>query len=105
MNLLDLNKNNYSIDLININNMNQNSVKIHEFFKNDEVSFSFSLSKSLDGFVNSTFYMSNLKPNHLTNIKINFSVQKFVTLKVLSTSGNTLNFMESRGIKKVKYFI
>lgn len=111
LNIMDNNPNNnklinYSSNNLIDNNSNAlNQSKNHEFFKNDEVSFSFTLFKSFDGSINSTFYMSNLKPKQLTNVKINFSVQKFVTLKVISTSGNALNPMETRGIKKVKLII
>ena len=101
MNLINSNLINPNNNLINNNPILLNQSKYHEFFKNDEVSFCFTLYKSFDGSMNSAFYMSNLKPKQLTNVKINFSVQKFVNLKVLSTSGNTLNPMEIRGIKKV----
>lgn len=102
INLLDINPVvNNDNNLITNNPIVLNQPKFHEFFRNDEVSFCFTLFKSFDGSINSNFYMSNLKPKQLTNVKINFSVQKFVTLKVLSTSGNSLNPMETRGIKKV----
>lgn len=109
INLLDMNQITSANNLINHNTsnlINENPIifiqsKFHEFFKNDEVSFCFTLCRSFDGSVNSTFYMLNAKPKQLTNVKINFSVQKFVSLKVLSTSGNSLNSMETRAIKKV----
>ncbi len=112
INFQDMNPNHNANNLINqnntsnlLNNINNpiviNPSKYHEFFKNDEISFCFTLFKSSDGSINSTFYMSNLEPKQLTNVKINFSVQKFVNLKVLSTIGNALNSTETRGIKKV----
>jgi len=105
INILDINPNNNLIDSNKNNLINNNpiilNIKYHEFFKNDEVSFCFSLYKSFDCSITSTFYMSNLKPKELSNVKINFSVQKFVNLKVLSTNRNALNPMETRGIKKV----
>lgn len=75
--------------------------KCHEFYRDAEVSFSFTIKKLPDGSYNSIFYMSNHTSFALTNIKINFMVQKFVTLKVLSTSGSTLENSEIKGIKKV----
>lgn len=103
---LDFNNNNLLNFNSNFSNNNNdfvlNTDKFYEFFRNDEISFSFTLNRSFDGSINSVFYMSNLKTNKLNNVKINFSVQKFVTLKVLNTSGNVLNPMEIRGIKKVR---
>ena len=79
---------------------NINVEKFHEFFKNEEISIGFTLQRLSDGSINSIFYMSNFLNKNLTNIKINFMVQKFVTLKVLLTSGNNLGPMEFKGIKK-----
>lgn len=75
--------------------------KYQEFYRDSEVSFGFSIKNESDGSFKSIFYMSNLTSNSLSNIKINFMVQKFVTLKVLSTSGNSLEPSEIKGIKKV----
>jgi hypothetical protein len=81
---------------------NTSNEKFHEFFKNNEISIGFTLQKLSDGSINSNFYMSNLLNKNLTDIKINFMVQRFVTLKVISTSGNNLGQYENKGIKKVK---
>jgi hypothetical protein len=88
----------FSVD--NIINENKNE-KFHEIFNNKEISIGFTLYKLQDESINSNFYISNLLNKNLTDVKINFMVQRFVTLKVISTSGNKLEPLENKGIKKV----
>lgn len=103
--LPNLNSTSQNVNFISNDLIKINAEKFHECFKNDEISLCFTIKKSLDGTIISSFYMSNLKPSPLTNVKINFMVQKFVSLKVLSTSGNILNPMQLKGIKKVNFSI
>ena len=111
MDLLNINNNLLNTNDFNMNNQNninlnvyEQNKKFHEIFKNEEISICFCLNKSQDNSVNSTFCMSNLRNKSLINVKINFMVQKFVNLKVLSTSGNSLEAMQVNGIKKVSLF-
>ena len=47
-----------------------------------------------------SLYVSNNSKEQITELKINFLVQKFVKLTVLATSGSTLEPSQSLGIKK-----
>lgn len=82
------------------NNTQSQPSQMKECFKNEDISLYYEIipkdALNYDGIV----YASNNSGNPIENIKINFMVLKFVTLKVISTSGNHLNPNQSLGIKK-----
>ena len=79
----------------------QETNAMKECFKNEDISLYYSITKkegnNIDG---SVFASNNNKEEQITEVKINFLVQKFVKLTVLNTSGNTLEPSQSLGIKK-----
>ena len=79
----------------------QETNAVKECFKNEDISLYYSITKkegnNIDG---SVFASNNNKEEQITEVKINFLVQKFVKLTVLNTSGNTLEPSQSLGIKK-----
>ena len=83
----------------NTNSQSQPS-QMKECFKNEDISLYYQITPkdalNYDGIV----YASNNSGNPIENIKLNFMVLKFVTLKVISTSGNHLNPNQLLGIKK-----
>jgi hypothetical protein len=74
-----------------------------QLFKNNEITILVSTNHIFDGSSTTNFYISNNIPKHLTNVKVNFLVSKHLVFKVLSTSSNTLEPLQTLGIKKVNY--
>ena len=77
---------------------NNNAMK--ECFKNEEISLYYSITKKEGSNLEGSLYVSNNSKEQITELKINFLVQKFVKLTVLATSGSTLEPSQSLGIKK-----
>ena len=81
-----------------ISNDQNNSMK--ECFKNEDITLFYSITKKEGTNIDGSVYASNNSNEQITEVKINFLVQKFVKLTVLATSGNTLEPSQSLGIKK-----
>lgn len=73
---------------------------IQEAFNDKIIFITYSIQSQDQLNFNGCVYASNDSDNIIDNIKINFMIQKFVTLKVLNTSGNTLEPKQSLGVKK-----
>ena len=91
-----------------LNNMNSGltqTMNMKQIFRNEEITIYCTSSKSSDkANVNATLYLSNNVNKSLSNVKLNLIVIKYVSLKVLSTSGNSLEPNQGLGIKKVIIF-
>lgn len=74
-------------------------------FNNEEVSVVYTTDKNQDNSINGHFYVSNNTSSLLTNIKLTFSVTKNVNLKVVSTSGNSIEPQRRLGITKVNQIL
>ena len=85
-------------NLSNDSNEKKNGMK--ECFKNEEISLFYSITKKEGSNIDGSVYASNNSNGQITEVKINFLVQKFVKLTVLNTSGNILEPSQSLGIKK-----
>jgi hypothetical protein len=72
-----------------------------QLFKNNEITILVSTNRIFDGSSITNFYISNNIPKQLTNVKINFLVSKHLVFKVISTNSNTLESLQTLGIKKV----
>lgn len=73
-------------------------------YKNQEICIYSQLTRSFDrNTVTGTFYVSNNCDKYLNNVKFNFMVLKYMTLKVVSSIGTNLEPNQSLGIKKVYY--
>ncbi len=84
------------------NQMNQPpSPNMKNIFCNEEITIYCSSNKAENNTTNATLNISNNVDKQLTNVKINLFVIKYVSYKVLSTSGNILEPRQSFGIKKV----
>jgi AP-1 complex subunit gamma-1 len=75
-----------------------------EVYRNSDITISYSYTKNVDGSFTGSFYVSNLTPQPISNVNLKFMVLKFVTLKVLATSGAYLESYQVNGIKKVILF-
>ena len=98
------------IDTFSANNVgtlaptNTNSTSImRQVFKNNEITLYCSSVKSNDKLstTNVTFYISNNVNKSLINVKLQFSVPKYMERTINSPSGNTLTAMASLGIQQV----
>lgn len=76
-----------------------------EVHRNSDITICYTYNKNVDGSFTGSFYVSNLTPQPINNINLKFMVLKFVTLKVLATSGVYLEPYQLNGIKKVKLSI
>lgn len=86
-------------------NTNGSSI-MKQVFKNNEIALYCSSSKSNDKTSsNITFYVSNNINKILQNIKLQFSVPKYMERTINSPSGNTLNSMASLGIQQVNIIL
>ena len=94
------NNNNNFID----NNMgmqnNQNNPNMKQVFTNNEITLFSAIDKNSEN-MSGSFYVTNNISDSLNNVKINFMVPKYLTLKVLNTTGSSLDANQSLGIKKV----
>ena len=77
---------------------NTNSMK--ECFKNEDISLYYNITKKDGNTIDGSVFASNNSNEEISEVKINFLVQKFVKLVVLNTSGNILEPSQSLGIKK-----
>ena len=75
-----------------------NSMK--ECFKNEDISLYYNITKKEGGNIDGAILASSNSKESISEVKINFLVQKFVKLTVLSTSGSNLEPLQSLGIKK-----
>ena len=71
-----------------------------ECFKNEDISLYYTITKKEGSNIDGAVFATNHSNSQITEVKINFLVQKFVKLTVLSTSGNILEPSQSLGIKK-----
>ena len=76
---------------------NTNSMK--ECFKNEDISLYYNITKKDGNTIDGSVFASNNSNEEISEVKINFLVQKFVKLVVLNTSGNILEPSQSLGIK------
>lgn len=72
-----------------------------QVFNNDDISIVYTTDRNKEDSLNGHFYVSNNTKFQLINIKLTLLVTKSVTLKVLSTSGTTLEPQKRLGITKV----
>jgi len=97
-----MNNLNWSSTQSQLNNSFNSSVNLKQIFSNSEITLHCSASKSNDNSnISATLFVSNNTSFELSNIKLNLSVIKYVSLKVINTSGFVLEPKQSFGIKKV----
>mgnify|MGYP001028037516 FL=1 len=78
-----------------------NDPNMKKVFQNNEITLFSAINKNSEN-MSGSFYVSNNISNNLNNVKINFMVPKYLTLKVLNTTGSNLEANQNHGIKKVK---
>lgn len=78
----------------------QNQAQMKECFRNEYITLYYQITKTSDTTYDGSVYATNNSGEIIENIKLNFMVLKFVTLKVLSTSGNSLQANQSLGLRK-----
>ena len=76
------------------------SDSMKECFKNEDISLYYNITKKEGGTIDGAILASSNSKESISEVKINFLVQKFVKLTVLSTSGSNLEPLQSLGIKK-----
>ena len=76
------------------------SDSMKECFKNKDISLYYNITKKEGGTIDGAILVSSNSKESISEVKINFLVQKFVKLTVLSTSGSNLEPLQSLGIKK-----
>ena len=76
------------------------SDSMKECFKNEDISLYYTITKKEGGTIDGAILASSNSKESISEVKINFLVQKFVKLTVLSTSGSNLEPSQSLGIKK-----
>ena len=86
----------------NQNQQKQNDPSMKQVFKNNEITLYSSINKNTEN-MSGSFYVSNNIQKNLNNVKVNFMVPKYLTLKVLNTLGSSLEPNQGLGIKKVIY--
>jgi hypothetical protein len=101
MNMTPTNSQNFGHDFSKPVTYQSSDVK--QIFKNNEITIYCSTNKVFDGNSITNFSVSNNINKQLTNVKINFLVSKYLVFKVISTSNNVLEPLQSFGIKKVKF--
>ena len=82
------------------NTNSDNINKMIECFKNDDVALYYNISKKEGNNIEGSIYVSNNVKETIKDVKINFLVKKSVKLKVIATSGDSLEPSQSLGIKK-----
>lgn len=87
----------------NNNNNIPNDPNMKQVYQNNEITLFSAINKNTEN-MSGSFYVSNNTNNNLNNVKINFMVPKYLTLKVLNTTGANLDPNQSHGIKKVRKF-
>jgi hypothetical protein len=81
-------------------NQTPNEPNMKQVYQNNEITLYSAIDKSGEN-MSGSFYVSNKISNTLNNVKINFMVPKYLTLKVLNTTGSNLEPNQNYGIKKV----
>jgi hypothetical protein len=94
--------NNFGFDMGfgNQTSSNTNSGNMKQIFKNNEITIYCNTNRVFDGNSVTVFSISNNIAKQLSNVKINFLVSKYLVFKVISTSNNILEPLQSFGIKK-----
>jgi hypothetical protein len=84
-------------------NTNVSNKNMKQIYSNSEITIYCTsiISESEQNTTNATLHISNNIDKQLLNVKINLFVIKYVSYKVISTSGNILDPRQSFGIKKV----
>lgn len=77
-----------------------NDPNMKQIFQNNEITLSSSITRNNEN-MSGCFYVSNNTQSYLNNVKVNFMVPKYITLKVSNTTGTSLEGNRSLGIKKV----
>jgi len=77
------------------------SSQMKQIFSNSDITIYCSSSKVNNDTTNANLFISNNIDKQLLNVKINLFVIKYVSYKVISTSGSVLEPRQSFGIKKV----
>ena len=95
-------QNNNTIDLLSGMNTapQQDTNSMKECFKNEDLSLYYNITKKEGSTIDGSVFASSHSNEEITDVKINFLVQKFVKLTVLDTSGFALQPGQSLGIKK-----
>ena len=93
---------NNTIDLLSGMNTapQQDTNAMKECFKNEDLSLYYNITKKEGSTIDGSVFASSHSKEEITDVKINFLVQKFVKLTVLDTSGFALQPGQSLGIKK-----
>jgi hypothetical protein len=82
-------------------NQTSNDPILKQVYQNNEITLFSAIDKSSEN-MSGSFFVSNNISNSLNNVKINFMVPKYLSLKVLNTAGSNLEPNQNHGIKKVK---
>ena len=84
-----------------------NFAKLKQFYGNQYFTLNYTSNLNEDGSYSGFFYVSNVSNQFLLNFNLKFMVLSFLTFKVVSTLGNSLEPFQSQGIIKVrrKFFI
>ena len=84
------------------NIIQQNQLDLKKCFSNEDISLYYKILPTKENplFYNGEVIASNNSLNPIDNIKINFLVLKFITLKIGEVSGSHLNPNQSLGLKK-----
>jgi hypothetical protein len=99
------NMNNNIMDFGKMNTQSTPSSDMKQIFKNNEITIYCCTNKVYDGNSITVFSISNNIGKQLSNVKVNFLVSRYLVFKVISTSNNVLEPLQSFGIKKVNKLI
>ena len=77
----------------------QDTNAMKECFKNEDISLYYNITKKEGSILDGSVFASSHSNEEITDVKINFLIQKFVILTVLDTSGFALQPGQSLGIK------
>ena len=85
---------------MNFGNLTVSEPTMKQVFKNNEITIYTSLNKNNEN-INGFLYVSNNIQKYLNSVKVNFMVPKYMNLKVLNTTGSSLDPLQGLGVKKV----